>query len=127
MSNRIKQRGVTLIELMIAVGIVGVLASIGFPIYTDYVETARLGAMAQNMESIRLFEEEERLADGAYAAGTYDPDDPDNVAGLKTLIGWDPRTSTDEITYVVDNVTTNGFRVTATHSDGTELERTFSR
>ncbi len=122
-----KQRGFSLIELMVAVGIIGIISAIAFPMYTDYVKTARQSVMLDNMQSIRLFEEESRLATGAYQEGTYDPADPDDNDGLKAKIGWEPRTSNDEITYVVDDVTANSFKITATHEDGTEVERTYNR
>lgn len=122
-----RQTGVSLIELMVAAGIIGIITAIALPMYQDYVATAQQGAMVENMNSIRLFQEEERLSEGAYAAGTYNPADPDAAGGLTDLIGWAPRTATDEITYVVDNVTANGFRITATHSDGTTVQRDFAR
>jgi len=122
-----QQRGFSLIELMIAVGIIGIIAAIALPTYRDYIATAREGTMVKNMETIRLFQEEQRLSNGSYAAGTYDPNDPDAAGGLKALIGWSPRTTTDEITYVVDNVTAGGFRITATHLGGTVVTRDYSR
>ena len=128
MMNR-KQSGVTLIELMVAVAIVGVLAAISLPMYSDYVDTARRGVMIDNMQSIRLFEEEARLSNGSYVAGIYDDsatlDDADNLA---LTIGWSPRTSTDDIRYVVDNISTTSFRITASMDSGSVQEvRTFSR
>jgi prepilin-type N-terminal cleavage/methylation domain-containing protein len=109
-------RGFTLIELMVTVAIIGIISAIAIPLFTDYLSDAGESVMLNNIESIRLFEEDLKLSDGAYVAGTYDPGDPDNSTGLKTVLGWEPRTSNDTVTYVVNNVTSNGFTVTATDS-----------
>lgn len=120
-----KARGFSLIELMVAAGILAIISAIAIPLYTDYIETARLGVMSTNIETIRLFEEDYRLSEGTYIAGTYNPADPDAAGGLKAVLGWEPRTEQDSTTYVVDNVSASGFRVTATSSVGDTIVKTY--
>lgn len=110
--------GFTLVELLITVAIIGVLSAVAIPYFTDYVDTASEGVMRTNMETIRLFEEDYRLSEGTYVAGTYDPANPNAAGGLKSKLGWEPRTTGDLITYVVDNVSASGYRITATDQDG---------
>ncbi|HJN50367.1 MAG: type II secretion system protein [Pseudomonadales bacterium] len=117
----VKTPGFSLVELMIAVAVIGIIGAIAVPYFSDYMDTASQGVMRNNIESIRLFEEERKLSLGAYVAGTYDPADPDNGSGLKKVLGWSPRTTEDKITYVVDNVTSNGYRFTATGDDGSTV------
>jgi len=119
-----KADGFSLIELMIAAGVLGIILAIALPIYTDYMDTARVGVMNNNVETVRLFEEDYRLSEGTYVAGTYDPADPDAVGGLKAELGWEPRTGDDSITYVVA-LSGSGFTVTATNDSGETITKTY--
>lgn len=124
--NKNLQAGFTLVELLITVAVIGVLAAIAAPMVTGYISTSRQGVMKSNINSISLFEKNFQLENRYYKPGTYDPSDPDNTAGLKKQLGWEPQTDKDTITYVVTCEAaksssackrTSGYYITATDSD----------
>ena len=94
------QKGMTLIELMIAVGIVAVLGAIAVPLYTEYVETTRLGVLKSNMDSIAFFEEGFKSTEGSYIACVHVPGNQ-AASTCDNLLGWEPRTGEDNTDYVV--------------------------
>jgi len=68
--HRDKQRGFTLMELMITVAIVGILSALAYPTYTSYIRKGvRRAAQAQMMD-IANREQQFLLANRAFA--TYD-------------------------------------------------------
>ena len=65
-----RQKGFTLIELVIAVVIVGILATIAMPAYQEYVRRGHRGAAQSEMMDIANREQQFLLANRAYADKT---------------------------------------------------------
>jgi prepilin-type N-terminal cleavage/methylation domain-containing protein len=104
-------KGVTLIELMITLAIIGVIAAIAVPMYTDYIETAQRAAMKTNIQSIEFMMDSFNSGEGDYPRA-----DGDYLVGadLLSFLEWAPSAS-DQSTYVVSDVTAAGYTVTASH------------
>jgi type IV pilus assembly protein PilE len=69
-----KKNGFSLIELMMVVAIVGVLASIALPSYTDYILRSKITEGISSLASMRVkmeqYFQDNRTYDGACVAGT---------------------------------------------------------
>jgi len=63
-----RQRGFTLMELMIVVIVVGILAAVALPAYQDQMRRARRSAAQQFMQDIANREEQFRLDSRSYTA-----------------------------------------------------------
>ena len=67
------QKGFTLIELMIVVGIIGILTMIAMPLYNDYVTRGKLTEAPTELASVRVkleqYFQDNRTYVGACAAG----------------------------------------------------------
>ena len=114
--------GFSLLELLIAVAVIVAVAAIGIPVYRGYVATAEETALANQVATMAVFQEDTRLRTGSYAAGTFD-----SASGINTLtaaIGWQPAGGDDTI-YVVTADGGTSWTVTACASAGRNLCRVF--
>lgn len=112
-SNRVQ--GFTLMELMIAVGVLAVLSAIALPLYTGYVDTSQEAVLVNNIGTIEVFQEDRRLRTGAYLTNAA------NVAAIEAAIGWSPEGDQVGTTYSIAPGAGDTYQVTATSPDGTVL------
>ena len=60
-------RGMTLIELMIVIAIIGIISATAYPIYVDYVREARRADAISQLLNLQMAQEEYRLRNTSYA------------------------------------------------------------
>lgn len=84
------RKGYTLIELLIVIGIIGILAAIAIPGYIGQQRRATRTEAYTNLENLRLLEEQFFAENGRYTAskGTCAANNPGNVGLIQT--GADP-------------------------------------
>jgi len=63
-------KGITLIELLVVITIVGILAAIAIPVYTNYMQRARRADAKTALEQVRAAQEMWRAEKGGYATNT---------------------------------------------------------
>lgn len=79
-SARQYQRGFTLIEVMVAAVVLFLLAGVGIPTYRNYLQTGRQQAIMTKVTAFRMFEENYRIDNATYVAGTYVPNGANDFA-----------------------------------------------
>jgi type IV pilus assembly protein PilE len=67
--RKVKQHGFTLIELMITVAVIGILAAVAYPSYTQYIVRANRSAAQSFMFSVNNKQEQYMLDARMYAGG----------------------------------------------------------
>ncbi|NKC00980.1 MAG: prepilin-type N-terminal cleavage/methylation domain-containing protein [Pseudomonadales bacterium] len=110
-SGRSGQKGVTLIELMIALVLLGILFSFAVPAYQSSIDTSQEGVVRSNIMGMEIFQEDFFLRTGGYA------NDLGDIAAIEGSIGWAPQ-SDDGSTYSIAASDGTRYDVTAVHPDG---------
>ena len=86
-----RNRGFTLVELMIAVAIIAVLAAIAIPAYNGYIREARISAASANIEPLRIALEDFWLDNGTYGARSPEVWVPGGTQSLTSgSLAWQP-------------------------------------
>lgn len=97
MNKTYHAQGWTLVELMIVVGIVGLLATVAVPSYNGYIKTSQNGAAAAQGEALAGFEDTYFYENDTYLDGSYNPGVADD---LTAKLDWKPADK-DQFIYVV--------------------------
>jgi prepilin-type N-terminal cleavage/methylation domain-containing protein len=101
-----RRRGFTLIEVLIVIVILGVLAAIAIPKYSQAKAKAYFAVMRTDLRNVMTAQEAYRQLAGTYYAGPI----PVPGTDLTTSAG---------VTITLSDVTTTGWAATATHASAT--------
>lgn len=90
MNSPKSNRGFTLVELMITLGVLAVLSAIAIPAYKGYITTTCENTVRQNIQTLKGFEENYRIETSTYLAGTFNAGDDPTTNALAAGLHWNP-------------------------------------
>ncbi|HGY5236873.1 type IV pilin protein [Aeromonas salmonicida] len=95
---RIKQSGITLLELMVVIAIVAIIASVAYPSFTDGLRKSRRAEAFKGLLSMQLKQEEFRVSNTSYSATPSQVGNP----------------ASDYYTFTISGATATTYTLTAT-------------
>ncbi len=106
-------KGFTLLELLIVLGILGIIAAIGVPQYIGYADSSRLTTVRNNLRNIHMQQQEFYHRNNAYySTGAVCAN---NTAAINTnLFGGQNIIVNDRFTYCITQTTVDNFTARAT-------------
>jgi type IV pilus assembly protein PilE len=91
-------KGITLMELLVVILIVGILAAVAIPSYTGYLQRARRSDAKTCLEQMRASQEMRRAEKGGYST---------SIAELQTT--WGAQSACGEYTLVLNSASATSF------------------
>ena len=112
----VKQNGITIVELMVAIALLSVLAGLAIPLYDGYVRESHLTAMRVTINGMRTPIEDYRLENGNYGSNaTHDQ------AAIQSTFGWTPSGDLGRYSYTMVVTATNSYDIYGQYSPSTDV------
>ncbi|MGL5660026.1 MAG: type IV pilin protein [Aeromonas sp.] len=73
---KIKQLGITLLELMVVIAIIAIIAALAYPSFTDSLRKSRRVDAVKGLLSMQLKQEEHRISNTSYSNAVADMGNP---------------------------------------------------